>query len=141
MSDEKEKGMRLDEIERVLAESSREDWVRTEELKNCVYKKDVNLRIESDFDSAEPFSESWATKLPDSNARTVEYTVWYGDTRVVRKTLVSVDGGRAELPMPKSATELVVDSASVNFARVVTIIDTVDEYLGKCGISVVPEGG
>ncbi len=131
--------MELDEITRILAESSREDWVRTEELKNCVYKEDVNLRIESDFDSAEPFSESWATKLPDSNARTVEYAVWYRETQIKKKTLVSVDGFRADLPMPKSATELVVDSAGVNFARIVTITDTVGKYLEKCGFSVAQE--
>ncbi len=131
--------MELAEITKILAESSREDWVRTEELKNCVYKEDVNLRIESDFDSAEPFSESWATKLPDSNARTVEYTVWYGDAQIRKKTLVSVDGAKADLPMPRSSMDLVVEKASVNFARIVTIIDTVDEYLEKCGFSVAQE--
>ena len=62
----------------------------------------------------------------------------YRDAVVRRESLISVDGHRAELPMPKSETDLRVLENEVNFAKIViTGGDRVDEYLGRSGLHVV----
>ncbi len=66
----------------------------------------------------------------------MEYTINYGSSFVDRKTLVSVDGHRATLPMPAWATDLNVKSSDVNFAKIVDIGDSVDEYIQRSGLKV-----
>ncbi|WP_227541302.1 hypothetical protein, partial [Klebsiella pneumoniae] len=71
-------------------------------------------------------------------ACSVQYTVNYGSSFVDRKTLVSVDGHRATLPMPASANDLTVTSADVNFAKIVDTGERVDEYILRSGLKVQP---
>ncbi len=66
----------------------------------------------------------------------MEYTFNYGSSFVDMKTLVCVDGDRATLPMPGSATDLNVKSSDVNFAKIVDIADSVDEYIQRAGLKV-----
>ncbi len=63
----------------------------------------------------------------------MEYTINFGSALVARKTLVSVACHRATLPLPASATDLNVKSSDVNFAKIVDIGDSVDEYIQRSG--------
>ena len=110
-----------------------------DETGSFTYKNDLELHIKrADYDDYNSFNEPWAVRHPDSNACSVEYTVNYGSSFVDRKTLVSVDGHRATLPMPASATDLNVSSADVNFAKIVNIGDRVDEYIQRSGLTIQP---
>ncbi len=73
---------------------------------------------------------------PDKHACPVEYTLKYGSSFDDRKTLVSVDVHRATLPMPDSATYMHVKSSDVNYAKIVDIGDSVDEYIQRSGLKV-----
>lgn len=124
--------MKLEQVKRILSESNQDDWIIDDESGSFTYKDDLNLHIErATYETYRDFNEAWATSHPDPKAVAVEYTVKYGSSFVDKKTLVSVDGHRATLPMPKSATDLHVKKSDVNFAKIVDVGGNVDEYLNR----------
>lgn len=129
--------MRLDDVKSILATSSQEDWIIDDESGSFTFKNDLNLRIErAEYDSFRDFNEPWATSHPDKHAVAVDYVVKYGSSFVDKKMLVSVDGHRATLPLPKSINNLCVKASDVNFAKIVNIGDTVDDYLKRSNIRI-----
>lgn len=126
------------EVDKILETTTQDEWIVDDYSGSFTFKNDLNLRIErAEFDTYEDFYEKWATSHPDKNAKSIMYTVFYNNSTVIRKMLVSVDGHRATLPLPKSPTELHVTKADVNFAKIVNILDTVDDYLDRSGLSVI----
>lgn len=130
--------MKLDDVKDILAKSTQDDWVINDETGSFTYKNDLNLHIErADYETFREFDEPWAKSHADPNAVAVEYVVKYGSSFVEKHTLVSVDGHRATLPMPKSINDLRVNDSEVNFARIVDVGNRVDEYLSRSNIQVV----
>ncbi len=126
-----------DEVKNFLAHSSQDVWFVDHVNGSFKYNYDLNLHIKrADYHSYNSFNEPWAVCHPDKNACSVEYTINYGSSFFDRKTLVSVDGHRATLPMPASATDLNGKSSDVNFAKIVDIGDSVDEYIQRSGLKV-----
>lgn len=71
--------MNADEVTRILAQSSQNDWIVDDETGAFTYKNDLALHIKrADYDDYNSFNEPWAVRHPDSNACSVEYTVHYG---------------------------------------------------------------
>ncbi len=129
--------MNLEDIQKILATSSQDEWIVDDESGSFTYKNDLNLRIErADFDTYRSFNEPWATNHPDSSAMAEDFTVKYGGSFVDKHTLVSVDGHRATLPMPESAGSEYVSKEDVNFAKIVDIGGRVDKYLRRSKLKV-----
>lgn len=129
--------MKLKDVKHILSASDQDDWIVDDESGSFTYKDDLNLHIERDnFNNYRPFDEPWATKHPDSSAKAVEYTVKYGTSFVEKHTLISVDGFRATLPMPKGIDDLRVKASEVNFAKIVDVGDKVDEYIKRSHLHV-----
>ncbi len=129
--------MNADEVINILAQSSQDDWIVDDETGSFTYKYDLYLHIKrAVFVWYNLFIEAWAVCHTDKNGCSVEYTINYGSSFVDSKTLVAVDGHRATLPMPASATDLNVKSSDVNFAKIVDIGDSVDEYIQRSGLKV-----
>lgn len=84
-----------------------EEWekVSTDTSSNAVNKRDVNLRLVmnmlDDGIQCNDFREEWANRHPDPHATGYWCDIYYGATHVARNILVSVDGGRALLPLPR----------------------------------------
>lgn len=132
--------MKLDDVKKILANSEQDEWIVDDESGSFTYKNDLNLHIErADYDTYREFDEPWAKSYPDPTSVAVEYVVKYGSSFVDKYTLVSVDGHRATLPMPKSMNDLRVSKSDVNFAKIVDIRNTVDEYLRRSKIQVVDD--
>lgn len=132
--------MKLDDVKKILSMSTKDEWIVDDESGSFTYKNDLNLHIErADYETYREFDEPWAKSHPDPKAVAVDYVVKYGSSFVDKHTLVSVDGHRATLPMPKSMDDLRVDKTDVNFARIVDIGDRVDEYLSRSKIQVVDD--
>ena len=126
------------DINNILATSSQDEWIVDDETGSFTYKNHLNLRIErAEYDKRNSFNEDWATQHPDPKAEKVEYTIKYGSSFVARKTLVSVDGGRATLPMPDVKTKKIVSKDDMNFAKIVDIGNRTDEYIERSGLTVV----
>ena len=132
--------MKLDDVKKILATSTENDWIVDDESGSFTYKHDLNLHIErADYETYRDFNEPWAKSHPDSEAMAVEYVVKYGSSFVDKQVLVSVDGHRATLPMPKSRDDLRVTQSDVNFAKIVDVGRRIDEYLRRSKIQVVED--
>jgi len=129
--------MNQKKINGILATSSQDEWIVDDETGSFTYKEDLNLRIErASYKNSRKFNEDWATKHPDSEANAVDNTVKYGSSFVSRKTLVSVDGGRATLPTPDMKTKKTVSKEDMNFAKIVDVSDRTDEYINRSGLTI-----
>jgi|Wag4MinimDraft_17_1082658.scaffolds.fasta_scaffold00368_2 hypothetical protein len=132
--------MKKREVGKILADSNSDDWIKDDETGNFTYKKDLNLRIEREaYEDHEEIEEEWAVDNPDNHAVLIRYTIKYNNSFVDRKALVSVDNHRALLPYPKNIDELVVTENAVNFAKIVSISDRVDEYIRRSNFEIVPD--
>jgi hypothetical protein len=130
--------MTKNEVDKILSNSTQEQWIKDDETGSFTYKDDLSLRIQrANYETYEDFNEDWATNHPDKIAKSIIYTVYYNNSFIERKMLISLDGHRAALPLPRSAKDLTVTRNDVNFAKIVNINNTVDEYLRRSGISII----
>lgn len=129
-----------DEILQVIVDSESDDWELsvTRDAKIAIFKKYPSLRIEArhtdKFVHNDDFREKWANKFPDPHATSYYYHLYFGATRLKEFVLVSVDGGRALLPLPKSAVELSVEPIQYKIAKIFDQFGTCDEYMQRAGL-------
>lgn len=134
--------MSPEEIREILISTSRGDWIVSDETGVYTYMQDDRLKIQMrpiNYRSvANRFCEKWAAGSSDLDtdqaAYRVIYDVFYGDTFVVQKVLVEVDGARAILPMPRPGTN-VIPYEEYLFARIVSP-DSMEEYINRFGLMV-----
>lgn len=131
--------MNLFEIRDILRTTSASNWVHSPKLGSYTFTEDPLLRIQK-RDSDEEFHEGWLTRFPDANAFKAIYDVYYYDSWVKTVTLVSVDGGRATIPMPTSSTSNEIDLEEYYFAKIVSP-DNLDEYIRRAGFTVPGASG
>jgi len=114
-------------------------WIETNWSAEAFLKEDPRLRIRVRRDDVgihiKNFNESWATKHPDSTATSHWYDLYYDSALIDRFTLVSVNGGQAELPMPDTDT-LEVDPLIYKVAQIFDEHNTLEEYMSKSGLSI-----
>lgn len=129
-------------IMRVILESEpKDDWNVRQigQIQLFVFKHNVNLRLLINYDGigvhADNFNESWATKHPDNHASSYYCDIKYGPTVIEQKIVVSVDGGRAILPLPKINT-LEYSSLDYKIAKIVDTSSRTDEYIKRSGLKL-----
>lgn len=114
--------MTLQEVENLMFNSTRDDWkscsVAGVYVLTFIHNISIQLRQEEN-DELERFSEPWANSFPDRNAYRDIYVLYFNSSPITKYFFVSVDGGRASLPIPKSQENLVVTSQMYNLGRVV----------------------
>jgi len=126
-------------ILKIVRSDPDEDWKRIEDSEESifVYLEDVNLRMESkhgeEDEHVDDFREPWANKFPDSRARSYYVNVYYGATLIERVILVTVDGGRARLPLPRIGS-LSVPELNLAVARVFDVPGTLTDYMNRAGL-------
>lgn len=87
--------------------SIKEDWYINENDER-ILRSDPNIKIiSSDFDERREFHEEWAIRHPDPHAYLYQYYLYYNSSLIKKYNLVSVDGGRATLPIPRAGTNIV----------------------------------
>jgi hypothetical protein len=83
-------------------------WIKTDWAEEAFLKEDIRLRIRVRWDDVgihiKDFNASWANNHPDPTAKSYWYNLSYDGALIDRFILVSVDGGKAELPLPHPAT-------------------------------------
>jgi hypothetical protein len=128
------------EILDIVKDSSTDDWDVNyrQDAEIAVYKNNPVLRIETrhidEFILNEDFSEKWANQFPDPHATSYYYHLYYGSTRLKDFILVSVDGGRALLPLPKYPTNLEVEPLRYKIALIFDQSGSCDEYMKEAGL-------
>lgn len=134
-----------DEILDVVKDSNPDDWDVnfSQDAEIAVFKKNPSLRIETrhtdEFVHNEDFREKWANKFPDPHATSYYYHVYLGATRLKEFILVSVDGGRALLPLPKYAMDLSVEPIRYKIALIFDQFGSCDEYMKRAGLHLVKQ--
>jgi len=106
----------------------------------AVYRPDIAITISFGMSWQKDFDEPWAKKCPDPHASGYYVDVYYYGALVYRDVYVTVDGGRAKLPIPKSRTELIVPQGYHQFIRLINSIQgppsQYDEYFGRVGLQI-----
>ena len=131
--------MNLIDIRDILRTTKASNWIHNQELTAYTFFDDPQLRIQEGNSSA-PFQESWATNFPDPAAFKVVYDVFYNSSWIKTVTLVSVDGGRATIPMPTTPTSNEIDLEDYLFARIVSP-NNLDDYIRRAGFTVPGASG
>ena len=67
----------------------------------ATFKKDLNISLAWGITVNDDFQEDWANSNADPKASSHLIDFFFGSTLVTRQYYVSVDGGRAMLPIPK----------------------------------------
>lgn len=134
------------ELERTILESdAKENWrSQPQQSKSArIFKRDVNLRFEISHDDdgtqCEDFKEEWANHFPDPHATGLFCDLYYGASMIERFVLVSVDGGRALLPLPKSSVDLQVPLLTYKVAQIHDTLGSLDGYMFRSGLKVEAE--
>ncbi len=121
--------------------NAKEDWkfIKTDWAEEAFLKEDPRLRIRVRWDDegihVKGFIESWANRFPDPTAHSYWYGLSYDGALIERFILVSVDGGRAELPLPNAGT-LMVKPLIFKVSQIFDELNTLDSYMNRTGLSV-----
>lgn len=125
----------------IMESDSVDDWHRTRTndwVEIACFKSNVNLRFEIHYDENgtqnENFVADWANCYPSKSAKGYFVQLRFGSTLIDTFVLVSVDGGRALLPVPKPGTLKV---PPVNF-KIAQIFDSgsLIDYFFRSGLSL-----
>ena len=129
--------MRINLVSDIISKvenSTKEDWYINENYER-ILRSDPNIKIvSSDFEERSPFHEEWATKHPDPHAYLYQYSLYYNSSLIKKYDLVSVDGGRATLPIPRAGTNI-VPRKDYRFALIINAHETL-EYIHRSGLIV-----
>lgn len=129
----------------ILAAHSKDDW----EVKSigsrtsAIYASNVNLRLEINFTDdgtqCQDFKEDWANCFIKSQATGYWCDVYYGQSRIERTILVSVDDGRALLPLPREQNEVgklcVVSPYDYRIAELFDTHETLFRHFTQAGLA------
>ena len=106
---------------------------------------DITVHRQTYDPPTDQFHEDWSSSFPDPVAYRAIHEVKYRNTMVHEEFLVSVDGHRMYIPLPKSPMALHIRQSQYEFGRFVNNFnpwgDRYDEYLQRAGISVADEAG
>lgn len=130
-------------FEAIISSDSKEDWDSSGSIgatggETRYFKKNVNLRFELSYGEdgiqCKDFKENWANKHPDQKATGYWHHLYFGSTLIDSFILVSVDGARASLPVPRSPQDLVVSPLYYKVAQIHDTLGTLDEYMIRSGL-------
>lgn len=130
----------------ILSSDPRADWevISTDWDTTAISRKDVNLRLvvssEDEGIQNADFKETWANCHPDQSATGYWCDIYYASTRVARNLLVSVDGARAMLPIPRQggASGKVTEVLPFDhrLAQIFDTLGSLDSYMVRSGLTV-----
>lgn len=129
-------------LECIMNSDSKDDWyhTRTSDWTDIAFfKQDVNLRFEiyynEDGTQNEDFKAVWANRFPDQHARGYFVFLRFCNTLIDTYILVSVDGGRAFLPIPKLGT-LQVTPMNFKIAQIFDKGGSLMDYFFRSGLTL-----
>lgn len=133
--------MTYDKLIEIIRSSKPSDWIYNDEQGVHTYRADLNIRIQRRTDddiTGRSFNEPWANCHPDPAASRLLCDIYYGSSLVDAFMLVSVDGHRADLPLPEPQTKK-IRRKDYELARAVDVLGTLDQYIQRSGLTVEEE--
>ncbi|MGO9839169.1 MAG: hypothetical protein ACLP1X_33725 [Polyangiaceae bacterium] len=111
---------------------------------SAALRADLAVTLAWGLKSNENFHEEWANQFSDPHATSSYVDLFYNGALIHRELYVTVDGGRASLPLPERRGERLV--APIGYAHLCRLLvsfetnaDDFDHYMTRAGISVVDE--
>ncbi len=144
--------MRYDDAMRAILEEAPDAWHKTSFGRGVhevwVYRNDPLLRIETDwgeerFTHESDYKEPWVKNFAlHSKAQSRYFYVYYGASLIANHILVSVDGGKAQLPQPRfEAKGTKVSKGAYAIARIVNHDEgDLEAAMRTAGFTVDDEG-
>ena len=135
--------MTYEQLLHILQRAHPSDWLHQDKLGIYIYRYDVDIRVERQppLPDDEDYTESWACQFTDSKPKKIHYHLYYNQSLIEPFTLVEVDNGKAQVPLPHHHIKLVIGIKDYALARIVDTQNSLDDYLQKCGIKIVSEPG
>ena len=129
--------MTYDELFEAITHASRGDWVRDEAQGVSTLRSDVRIQVArvKREESGSSFRVPWTSVHPDPQAWREYYCVRFCGAAIRQFMLVSVDGGRAELPPPAPGTKN-IPAEQYALARAVDYTGRLEEYIQRSGLTV-----
>jgi hypothetical protein len=134
------KDMTYDEILAfIVTTDPRRDWtgISRSWSSEMFLKEDPRLRFRAKYTGDgvqnENFVDKWANRHPDPSATGYWYDLYFDGNLIERFILVSVDGGRANLPPPDIKSGL-IEPLDYRVAQIHDILGTLDEYITRSGL-------
>ncbi|MTI67520.1 MAG: hypothetical protein FH753_13120 [Firmicutes bacterium] len=114
------------------------------------YKRNLAISIAWGLNHNDDFCEDWANDFPDSRAMSSYIDFFYNGVLVYRDIIVSVDGGRCYIPLPKrefdkknhKVTRLSVTRQQYEFIKMINQFASTynyDSYFKRTNIEIVEE--
>jgi hypothetical protein len=120
--------MTKNEIDKILLKSKISEWIRCAN-EEVVYGEDLKLKIKWDQEKARIFSEKWI-RFPDREGTWInDYKVYYENSLIRKTVLLTVDGARGVIPLPKLPNNTSVSELDMNIARIVDLSNKTDFYI------------
>ena len=138
--------MDLDSALSIVRQGQYDEWNVINDAYPIVaaYKPDLNLTISWGRARSDHFAEPWATKFADSHATSSYLEVYFASALVFRTFYVTVDGGRADLPVPSERDGILTVSREDDaLIRAISTLqgpqrlEMYDEYFRRAGIRVM----
>jgi hypothetical protein len=128
--------MTYEELKQLLQESKKEDWLYDDERGIFTFKKDLNITIRREyFDNSTYYTEEWANNFFKPATRLM-YEIYYGASFVEYLYFISLDEGRAEVPLPTLPPDLKITKYQEAIAKIVDIGNSFENYRERAGITV-----
>jgi hypothetical protein len=117
----------------------------------AAYKPDVSITMAWWLKQLDSFKEEWANKFPDSSASSHYLGIFYNDALIFRDVYVTVDGGRAKLPLRDRKWDEKKEIVALNVPRcrrhLVRLVDSLeyasqfDRYFQEAGFTSLMRTG
>ena len=121
--------MTFDELEELVFNSTAADWKNYQDAGVMTYKHDVSIQLKcKNIFELDKFVEPWTEQFPDRNAYRDIYILCYNGNPITEYFFVSVDGGRASLPIPQGPEHLIVSQNMFNLGKVINSLNGYGDY-------------
>ena len=136
------KDMTHDELLHFVKDSNpKEDWkgISNNWISEVFLKEDPRLRFRAKYTEEgiqnENYQDDWANKHPDPKATGYWYDLYYDGNIIDRFILVSIDGGRANLPPPDWQTGK-IHKMEYKVAQINDVLGMLDQYIERSNLEV-----
>jgi len=128
-------------ILRSVYDSRKIDWEYDDHRSEFTYIPNFKIKIVAftQRSNASSFVEPWTQKFPDPNGMRHYYAIFYLNFRIHDFSMIFCDGHRYLIPMPKSASNLVITKKQYALGKIMEVAgmyDDLDTGLQQADISV-----
>lgn len=137
-SENEDEGQSAEALKSKALDTDPDDWSHHPHERMYTYNPDPRFYIESE--DQRKFREPWTESFPDSTAHMYDFKIYFDRRLVGKEILISVDGGRLFIPLPKSNSNREINQRQYRLAKITNnhqpYGEDFDNYLNRANITV-----